>query len=101
MSDQNPLGIIEFDHIHFTVKDTTAIDASYDAMGFTKSATTQEKGVTSHLYSQGAIRVVISGNPPADTFPGEYLRKHGEGVCTMAFHVQNAEHEPTGAQTSD
>ncbi len=91
MSEQNPLGIIEFDHIQFTIKSADTIDASYDAMGFTRIAQSDDKASNSHVYAQGSIRVIVSENPPANTFPGEYLQSHGDGVCMMAFRVKDAE----------
>ncbi len=90
MAPVNPLGIIDFDYIHFTVQDSTAIDASYDKMGFSRIASGTKDGAKSHVFGQGAIRIIISSDPPEHTFPGDFLRKHGDGVCTMAFRVENA-----------
>ncbi|MDK9698625.1 MAG: 4-hydroxyphenylpyruvate dioxygenase [bacterium] len=88
----NPLGIIDFDHIQFTVQDATAIDASYDAMGFTRTEVKVARGYSSHLFKQGAIRVIVSVNAPLDSFPGKYREEHGDGVCTIGFRVHSAEH---------
>lgn len=92
MPQHNPLGILDFDHVQFTVKHAKDIIRSFEIMGFTHSATCEHPTCRSDLFTQNRVNIVITENAPLDSFEGKYLRDHGDGVCTIAFLVKDAEH---------
>lgn len=92
MSIQNPLGVLGIDHVHFTVKDAKEIKESFFIMGFAHSATCELPTHQNDLFTQGKVKLIVTENAPETTFEGQYLREHGDGVCTIAFLVQDAEH---------
>ncbi|MCX7834644.1 MAG: 4-hydroxyphenylpyruvate dioxygenase [bacterium] len=92
MGVHNPLGVLDIDHIHFTVKDSKAIRDSFFTMGFAHSARCELSTHTNDLFTQGKVKLVVTENAPTHTFEGQYLHDHGDGVCTIAFLVKDAEH---------
>jgi 4-hydroxyphenylpyruvate dioxygenase len=78
-----------FDHIEIATTDAAQLEKLFSVFGF---ATTQvresDKGLEK-LMVEGQNRVVLNQGAPG-TFAFDYARKHGDGVCSIAFHSTNA-----------
>ena len=85
----NPLGIKSLDHLEFTCGhlETSRIGHDWSRFGFIRT----QKNAVSELYTQGQIRFLLTHNPDATAHSSVYFQKHGEGVCTLSFIVENVE----------
>lgn len=92
---ENPLGIKAIDHLEFTCESlSTPTRELFHKLGFSKTA--ENKELKSELFTQGQVRFLLTAQDSGHA--REYLKIHGEGVSTMAFLVENAEHAITEAQ---
>ncbi len=95
IGEDNPLGIKAIDHLEFTCESlSTPTRALFHKLGFAKTAENTE--LTSELFTQGQVRFVLTAHPEGHA--RDYLKAHGEGVSTMAFLVEDAEHAINEAQ---
>jgi 4-hydroxyphenylpyruvate dioxygenase len=95
MSD-NPLRLKSIHHVHFLVGN--ARQASYfyrRAFGFSQSAysglETGQRALASYLLTQNKTRFLLSTPLCADGAAADHLRRHGDGVLDIAFHVDDAD----------
>jgi len=84
---ENPLGIIAIDHLEFTCDQlNTPSRALFHKLGFECQYNAPDR----ELFAQGQVRFLLNASKSGHS--RSYLEKHGEGVSTMSFIVENAEH---------
>ncbi len=89
IAEDNPLGIKAIDHLEFTCESlTTPTRELFHKLGFSKTA--ENKNENLELFTQGQVRFVLNANPNGHA--RKYLNLHGEGVSTISFQVEDAEH---------
>ncbi len=88
ISADNPLGIKAIDHLEFTC-DTleTPTRKLFHTLGFAMTAKGPEN---QELFSQGQVRFLLRAAPTGHA--RDYYKKHGEGVSTLSFLVEDCEH---------
>jgi 4-hydroxyphenylpyruvate dioxygenase len=86
------LKIIDFDYIEFAVSDLEKASEAYLRMGFEKAGTRQnmERNLTSFLFVQKDIRIVLSHSKSPSDPVASFVTKHGEGVIDVAFRCEDA-----------
>jgi len=92
MPEFNALGIIDFDHLEFAVRDLEEAAKLYIKLGFEKIGTREvlERKLNSVLMGQNDIRILLSHSSDSIDPVSRYVIKHGDGVCNVAFLCQNA-----------
>lgn len=90
MTLENPIGLIQIDHLEFTCDNlnTPTKDLFY-RLGFAKNY--ENKETSSELFAQGQIRFILTANTDQNAHSRKYLQNHGEGVSKISFQVENAE----------
>jgi 4-hydroxyphenylpyruvate dioxygenase len=89
INEENPLGINAIDHLEFTCESlSTPTRELFHHLGFSKTA--ENTDLKCELFTQGQVRFLLNAHPQGHA--RTYFEKHGEGVSTMAFLVENAEH---------
>lgn len=84
---ENPLGLIAIDHLEFTCDQlNTPSRALFHKLGFE----CHYRAPARELFVQGQVRFLL--NASTEGLSREYFKKHGEGVSTMAFLVEDAQH---------
>ncbi len=83
-----------FDHVEFAVQEITPHARVYERMGFEKIGERRdlEQGTRTAAYAQGWIRILLT-QPDSTHASGEamsFLKKHGEGICTLGVEVESA-----------
>jgi 4-hydroxyphenylpyruvate dioxygenase len=93
---QNPLRLKSIHHVEFWVGN--ARQASYfyrRGFGFSQVAyaglETGRRDQTSHVLAQGRIRFVLTTPLLPDSPVSDHVRRHGDGVRDIAFHVDDAD----------
>lgn len=91
MSENNPLGILDIDHLEFTCDQlsTKTRDLFY-TQGFIKTAVSNCKN--KELFTQGQVRFLLNSDPNEKSQSRKYFNAHNEGVCKISFRVENCEH---------
>lgn len=91
INEKNPLGIEGIDHLEFCAENlnTPTKNIFYD-LGFEKTYVANDGH--SELLSQGQIRFLLRDTTDKNAHHSHYFAKHGEGVSTISFLVENAEH---------
>jgi len=93
---QNPVRLKSIHHVEFWVGNARQA-AYYYRRGFGFSHTAYaglETGLrehTSYVLAQGKIRFVLTTPLLPDSAASEHVRRHGDGVRDIAFHVDNAD----------
>ncbi|EQC50236.1 4-hydroxyphenylpyruvate dioxygenase [Bacteriovorax sp. BSW11_IV] len=96
INEKNPLGILAIDHLEFTCDSLgTKTKELFYTMGFAKTA--QNTELETELFTQGQVRFLLSASTNKETHSRKYFDLHGEGVSTMSFLVEDAEHAITEA----
>lgn len=91
MSENNPLGILDVDHLEFTCDSlTTKTRELFYMQGFAKTA--KSNCGNKELFTQGQVRFLLTQDPNENSHSRQYFKAHGEGVSKMSFKVQNCEH---------
>ncbi len=86
---KNPLGIIKIDHLEFCCDSPdTPTRNIFKKFGFLDSMINENENKI--LMTQGQTKFLL--NSDKNSYSSEYLKKHGEGVSTISFLVENAEH---------
>jgi 4-hydroxyphenylpyruvate dioxygenase len=87
-----------FDHIEFVVSDLEKQGEMWERLGFQKIGKREQpqKGLSSHLYGQGWVRILLtkpdeSSSAAQKQYQTEFHKKHGDGICTLAVAVDDAE----------
>jgi 4-hydroxyphenylpyruvate dioxygenase len=86
ISDVNPMGTDGFEFVEYTARDTAALGALFEKMGFSPIARHRSKNVT--LYRQGDVNFIVNAEP--ESFAQSFARIHGPSVCAIAFRVKDA-----------
>lgn len=90
MSESNPLGILDVDHLEFTCDSlTTKTRELFYTQGFAKTA--KSHCGNNELFTQGQIKFLLTQNPDKNAHSRKYFNAHGEGVSKMSFKVKNVE----------
>ncbi|MCB0278152.1 MAG: 4-hydroxyphenylpyruvate dioxygenase [Calditrichaeota bacterium] len=92
ISKENPLGLIRIDHIEFTTQNLDAMQQLYRSLGF---VLTQDHSCAKHdcyYYHQNDMDVILTVGKQDGVFQYDYQKKHGDGVCTLAFLVEDVEY---------
>jgi 4-hydroxyphenylpyruvate dioxygenase len=92
----NPLKIRSIHHVELWVGNAKQAAFYYrNALGFSQSAyaglETGSRKVTSYAMKQGKAQIVLSTSLAVDDFFAEHLRRHGDAVRDIAFHVNDAD----------
>ena len=96
MTETNPLKIRSIHHVELWVGNAKQSAFYYrNALGFSQFAysglETGNRAVTSYSLKQGKAQIVISTSLDTKGFFTEHLRKHGDAVRDIAFHVNDAD----------
>ncbi len=95
MARLEPLGILRVDSLHFYVRDPSRMhDLLVNQLDFAEIGSSETEMVTrghqaSRVYEAGSVRVLVSHPVGEGGRAWRYLRKHPEGVGTVAFEVEN------------
>ena len=83
----NPLGIKSIDHLEFCCPslENSPVGPLFSRLGFKRIARAKGR----ELYTQGQIRFLLSDASGVDGHGAKYLEKHGQGVCTLSFLVED------------
>jgi 4-hydroxyphenylpyruvate dioxygenase len=86
------LKITGFDHLEFAVADLEKSAELYLQLGFEKLATRhiRERQLQSYLMGQNDVFVLLSHSTEAKDPIAQYVRKHGDGIATIAFRCEDA-----------
>jgi 4-hydroxyphenylpyruvate dioxygenase len=91
INSDNPLGLLAVDHLEFTCE---ALDCEtrnlFYKFGFQMSY--ENKNQNCELFSQGQVRFLLVADKDANSHSRKYFNNHGEGVSTISFLVEDAEH---------
>lgn len=88
--EENPLGIQGIDHLEFCSSGPKSPTSKlFESLGFAPTMTGEDGKKT--VYTQGQVRFVFNTDKDEKSQAGKYFQNHGEGVCKMAFRVDNCE----------
>ncbi len=95
-SGANPLKLKKVHHVEFWTGNAKQASFFYrKAFGFSQLAysglETGNRDAASYVLAQGKIRFVISTPLRGDHPASDHIRKHGDGVCDIALHVEDAD----------
>jgi 4-hydroxyphenylpyruvate dioxygenase len=96
MGGVNPLGLRRLHHVEILAGNAKQAAYYYrHAFGFSMQAyaglETGRRDLASYVLGQGKVRLVLSTPLASDAPPAELLRRHGDGVCDIAFQVDDAD----------
>ena len=77
------------DHIEVACSDLDKMENLFVRLGYTTTQTAADNAGEQRMMVQGKTRFVISKGAPG-SFAADYAAKHGDGVCRLAFHSDNA-----------
>lgn len=83
---ENPMGLDGFEFVEFAAHDRTALEPTFEMLGFSKVARHRSKDVD--LWRQGDINFIA--NYERQHPAAYYTEEHGPGACGMAFRVKDA-----------
>jgi 4-hydroxyphenylpyruvate dioxygenase len=86
ISDMNPMGTDGFEFVEYTARDTQALSALFERMGFEKVARHRSKDVA--LYRQGGVNFILNAEP--SSFAQAFANVHGPSACAIAFRVKDS-----------
>ena len=92
ISSDNPLGIIRIDHYEITTNNLNTLDQLYRNLGFVRIQEHYCGKHDSFYYKQNDMDVLITVGKKEGVFQYDYQKKHGDGCCTLAFRVEDAEY---------
>lgn len=92
ISNENPLGVIRIDHYEITTDNLEKIHQLYRNLGFVRTQDHQCGKHDSYYYQQNDMDVIITVGKKEGVFQYDYQKKHGDGCCTLAFRVEDAEY---------
>jgi 4-hydroxyphenylpyruvate dioxygenase len=96
MTEQNPLGLKKIHHVEFYVGNAKQSAFYYrKAFGFSQSAysglETGNRETTSYVLTQNRVNFVLTTPLSDNHYAAEHIKKHGDGVRDIAFHVEDAD----------
>jgi 4-hydroxyphenylpyruvate dioxygenase len=92
ISSDNPLGIIRMDHYEITTQNLDNIHQLYRNLGFTRIQDHFCAKHDSYYYKQNDMDVIITVGKKEGVFQYDYQKNHGDGCCTLAFRVEDADY---------
>lgn len=95
--EKNPLGLKKIHHVEFYVGNAKQAEFYYrKAFGFSRAAysglETGNRETTSYLIRQNNVNFVLTTPLHPDHPAAEHIKQHGDGVCDIAFLVEDADH---------
>jgi 4-hydroxyphenylpyruvate dioxygenase len=92
MAEYKELQILNFDHIEFAVANLEEAVRLYEKMGFSVRGHREilERGLHSILMGQNDTAILLSHSTREIDPVAQYVQKHGDGVCNIAFRCQDA-----------
>ena len=84
-----PCLVNRFDHLEMAVHDVKKLQSLLEVFGFTHTQTRKSARGIEHLMVQGQSRMLLTQGAPG-TFAADYVAKHGDGICSIAFHSLSA-----------
>lgn len=92
----NPLGLKKIHHVEFYVGNAKQAEFYYrKAFGFSRAAysglETGNRETTSYLLKQNNVNFVLTTPLSPEHPAAEHIKKHGDGVRDIAFHVEDAD----------
>lgn len=88
MTQPNPAGLKNIDHLEFTVDNFNSPTVKlFSTLGFIQTAKTED----SILFTQGQVRFLVKATQNESSLSRRYFKAHGEGVSKMSFQVENVE----------
>jgi 4-hydroxyphenylpyruvate dioxygenase len=96
MTEQNPLGLKKIHHVEFYVGNAKQSAFYYrKAFGFSQSAysglETGNRETTSYVLTQNRVNFILTTPLSENHYAAEHIKKHGDGVRDIAFHVEDAD----------
>ncbi|MEZ5424742.1 MAG: 4-hydroxyphenylpyruvate dioxygenase [Pyrinomonadaceae bacterium] len=96
MNEKNPLGLKKIHHVEFYVGNAKQAEFYYrHAFGFSRVAysglETGNRDLTSYVLRQNRINFVLTTPLNEDHPAAEHVKLHGDGVCDIAFQVEDAD----------
>ncbi|MCB0403466.1 MAG: 4-hydroxyphenylpyruvate dioxygenase [Bdellovibrionales bacterium] len=87
MTPYEKLTITDFDYIEFAVGDIENAASLHERLGFERAASREiaARKLTSQLYVQNDVKILLSHSEDADDYVAKYVAAHGDGVCNLAF----------------
>jgi len=98
MGRENSIGILGYDSFHFVVENLERSRQFYTRrFGFKEVAKasadlTERSGQQSVVFGAGDVRVCVSTPLSQKSKASRYLRRHPDGVMSLAFRVENLDH---------
>ena len=77
-----------FDHIEIATLDLSGLEKLFVDLGFSTTQIRETPKLIQKLMVQGQTRMLLSQGR-AGTFAFDYATKHGDGVCSIAYHTEN------------
>lgn len=78
-----------FDHVEVATADIESLEALWNRIGFARTQERRDASGISRLMIQGHTRVILTQGAPG-SFAAEYVAKHGDGFCSLAYSVEDA-----------
>lgn len=96
MTEQNPLGLKKIHHVEFYVGNAKQSAFYYrKAFGFSQSAysglETGNRETTSYVLTQNRVNFILTTPLNESHYAAEHIKKHGDGVRDIAFHVEDTD----------
>lgn len=92
IAEDNPLGVIRIDHIEYTTQSLNDLNSLYRNLGFVRIQEYHMDDLDRYYYKQNDMDVIVSVGSRKGDFQFDYQAAHGDGCCTLAFLVEDAEH---------
>lgn len=92
MPGYKDLGITDFDHVEFAVANIETSAPLFESWGFEKigEAEIRARGLKTALMAQNDIRILLSHSSQDRDPVAQYVAKHGDGICNVAFRCNDA-----------
>lgn len=78
-----------FDHLEIATANLSQMRTLLESVGFQVTQKKSTGALRQELMVQGQTRFLVSQGDQG-TYQGAYVAKHGDGVCTIAFHSEDA-----------
>lgn len=85
-----PCLVNRWDHLEFATDNLEKIEKLFEVFGFIASQVRETATLKQKLMVQGQTRLLVSQGAPG-TFQHDYVTRHGDGVCVIAYHTPDAQ----------
>ncbi|MEZ4751383.1 MAG: 4-hydroxyphenylpyruvate dioxygenase [Bdellovibrionota bacterium] len=91
MTPYEKLTISDFDYVRFAVANIEDAAKLHESLGFERAGSREiaARKLTSELYVQNDIKILLSHSEDADDYVAKYVAAHGDGVCNLAFRCKD------------